>query len=1003
MMNRCSLRLRVGLVLWLALILLNSPSTSGQSQITTGTIQGTITDERGGPLAQATLVIKHVATSAERTVITDSQGRYTAPLLQVGDYEITVSATGFGTVASKGYTLGLGQTLTANYALALGQTVTAVTVPEFEEVITVTSEAPLIETSRVETSTLVNTRSVDNLPLNGRRFLDLAFLTPTTGQERERGQLSLAGQRGINSNINIDGADFNQPFFGGQRGGERTDDAFVISQEAIREFQVIRAGFSPEFGRSSGGVVNAITKSGANDWHGGGFYYLRHREFAPRTVFGDDVAPVRQQFGGTLGGPIRRDKTFFFAAYDQQAQHQALVVRFNNTAGLPADLLARQGVFESTNDVHTLLARIDHQATNNTRITGRYSFSRNHALNGTFTGVTTGVLDNNGTERDLTHTGVFNVNTLLSARASNEFRWQYSYEERPRLNNGEGSDFTPTLGPQVQVSGCCFLGGVSFLPNVQDDSRLQFANNFSYLRGAHNFKVGFDWNRAHTDQIFRSNWRGVYIFNTIANYLDNLNRVPGAAADQFRVFFGPGTFDANQHDVAGFFQDTWRVHPRLTVTGGLRYEAELNPQPVKPNPLLPETARIPSDKKEWQPRLGLSWDLFGDSKTVFRASSGLFYARTPMLLLNQAFNANGNPDVGVSFTLNATQIRQARTIRPEFVFPFVPDTSSAANASFFTAAGIAGLRPDASFFASDFRNPRTFGATLGLERLVAPDLALALEWIHSNTVQLERIRDVNLARPAVGLDNSSPPVLRPLYNVSLRPNPNFNILRSQESSARSNYDALTLSLNRRYAKRYQFLTSYTLAYNRDDDSNERNFAGITYEDAFNIREEYRWSRNDIRHRWVFSGIYDLPFGILSSSILTYSSGLPFSAFTGTDSNRDSQFTDKPIISGTSLLRNAFRQPNFFNVDLRVSRSFKVRDQSALELMFDMFNVLNHRNFFYRVSTNESSTAALGSVWGPGQSPLATFRTIRSPDGTFNSNTAGVASPFQLQAALRYRF
>lgn len=979
---------------------------SAQSQITTGTIQGTLTDETGAVVQGARVVIRHLAMGLERALTTDNEGRFTAPLLEVGDYQITISAPGFATTIRKGYVLTLGQTLVANISMKLATVAQTVMVNE---------EAPLVETARAEESTLVSAKAVQTLPLNGRRFFDLAFLTPGVSQEPERGQLSLAGQRGINSNINIDGADFNEPFFGGQRGGERSNAAYVVSQEAVREFQIVRSGFEPEFGRSSGGVVNVITKSGANDFHGGAFYYLRHRELSPTTVFGDKVAPIRHQFGGTLGGPIKKERTFFFTAYDQQAEHQALTVRFNNTVGLPANLLAQQGLFNSTNGVNTYLVKIDHQLVKNTHLTGRYNYSRNNAENGTFTGVTTGTLDNNGFEKDRTHTGVVNANTIISAALLNEFRWQYSFEDRPRLNNGEALDFSPKVGPQVQISGCCFLGGVSFLPIQQNDYRLQFADNISYIRRAHNLKLGVDFNRSNVNQIFRGNWRGVYIFNTIANYNANVTNPSGNTADQFRIFFGDGKWAVAQHEIATFLQDSWKAHPRLTITAGFRYEATLYPQPTTPNPLLPQTATIPNDTTEWQPRLGLSLDVFGNNKTVFRASAGIFYARTPMLLLNQAFNSNGNPNVGVSFTLNAMQIGQARTVHPEFVFPFVPDTSSAANSSFFTAAGIAGLRPDASFFASNFENPRSFNATLGIEHLVTTNLAVSLDWVHSNTVHLERIRDVNLFPPTPGAG----PDGRPLYNVSVRPNANFNILRSQESSARSNYDAVTLSLNKRYARKFQFLTSYTLAYNRDDDSNERNFAGIAYEDAFNLKKEYRWSRNDIRHRWVLSGTYDLPFGFQTSGILTYRTGLPFSAFTGVDSNGDLQVTDKPIINGIPLLRNSFRQPNVFNVDFRFSKSFALHESHKLLLVFEMFNLTNKHNFRYDVSTNESTTTALGSRWGTGQTPLATFRTIHLPTGTapncgadqlargvdptLNCKGAVISPPFQLQMALKYTF
>src|SRR4030095_2841856 len=220
---------------------------------------------------------------------------------------------------------------------------------------------PLIETSRSEASSTVDLNQVSALPTNGRRFFDLAFLTPGVYQEKERNQLSVAGSRGINSNINIDGADFNQPFFGGQRGGERSSSAYVVSQEAIREFQVVRGNFSAEFGRSTGGVFNVITRSGTNDFHGSAFYFLRHREFAPRDIEGFERAPIRQQFGGAIGGPMRKNKTFVYNVYAQQAERQALIVRFNNTVGLPQDIFAQQATYETTNGVNTYLVKVDHE------------------------------------------------------------------------------------------------------------------------------------------------------------------------------------------------------------------------------------------------------------------------------------------------------------------------------------------------------------------------------------------------------------------------------------------------------------------------------------------------------------------------------------------------------------------------------------------------------------------------------------------------------------------
>ena len=994
----CLPRTSKGLVL---LVLLAYPVLlCSQSQITTGTIEGTVLDETGAAVSGARVVLTHVGTGVTRSLSTDTAGRYLAPLLQVGNYEITVQLTGFTTVKRAGVALTLGQTQTVDITLRLAAV---------ETTVEVTEATPLIETSRSEASTTVDLNQVSGLPTNGRRFFDLAFLTPGVYQEKERNQLSVAGSRGINSNINIDGADFNQPFFGGQRGGERSNSAYIVSQEAIREFQVVRGNFSAEFGRSTGGVVNVITRSGSNDFHGSAFYFLRHREFAPRDIEGFERAPIRQQFGGAIGGPIRKNRTFFYNVYDQQAERQALIVRFNNTIGLPQDIVGQQGTYETTNGVNTYLVKVDHELTPSHLLFGRYNYSRNRGENGTFTGVTTGAIENNGTEKDRTHTAVVNLNSIFSPTLLNEFRWQYSYEERPRVNNGEQDDFVSVVGPQTQITGCCFLGGVSFLPITQYDDRLQFTDNLSLIKGAHNLKVGFDYNRSYVDQIFRGNWRGVYVFNTIGNFVRARNKELNPAtgqpftADQLRLFFGAGKFAASANEYAAYVQDTIRVSSRLTLNAGLRYEAFIMPQPTRPNALLPQSSSIPSDKEMWQPRFGLTYDLFGNGNTVLKFGGGLFYSRTPLLLINQAFNSNGSSDVGVTFTLNPTQINSVQSIHPEFVYPFVPDTSAAENSSYITGAGVAGLRPDASFFAPDFRNPRSLQYTASLEHQLSSNLALTLDYVHNNSVYLERIHDVNLPAPLYQLDNSVPSVVRPRFNTANRPNQNFNILRQQESSARSNYDAVTLSLKRRYASRLQLYTNYTLAYNRDDDSNERNFAGIGYENTFNFRDEYRWSRNDIRHRWVGSGLYDLPFGFQIGTIVEWRTGHPFSAFTGVDSNGDSQFTDKPIIGGIPLLRNAFRQPNVFNQDLRLTKSFDIREGRQISLIFEMFNLWNIENLSYDVSTNESTTTALGSRWGRGQTPESTFRTLRFPDGTFNRNGANAGVPFQLQLAVKYTF
>ncbi len=310
----------------IAAILLLAMPLGAQSQMTTGVIEGVVRDETGAVLPGVTIRLTHLGIGISRIYRTSAEGAFTAALLPVGTYELSARLMGFATVRVPAITVTVGQTRFVQVLMKLSAVETTIEVEDKPSV------AKLLQ---FETSTLIDNSQASSLPLNGRRFLDLALLAPGVYQEMERGQLSLSGARGINSAINVDGADFNQPFFGGQRGGERSNFAFVVSQEAVQEFRVVHANFSAEFGRSSGGVINVVTKSGSNDFHGSAFYYLRHREFSPRDVFGFERAPTRQQFGASAGGPLVKDRTFFFTVYDGQRERQPLFVRFNLTGGPP--------------------------------------------------------------------------------------------------------------------------------------------------------------------------------------------------------------------------------------------------------------------------------------------------------------------------------------------------------------------------------------------------------------------------------------------------------------------------------------------------------------------------------------------------------------------------------------------------------------------------------------------------------------------------------------------
>src|SRR5262249_48012649 len=264
-------------------------------------------------------------------------------------------------------------------------------------------------------------------------------------------------------------------------------------------------------------------------------------------------------------------------------------------------LVKKKGTFKPTNNVNIYLAKFDHRLSSLHLLSARYSFSRNYAENATNFGLTNTSLENNGTEQDYTHIGILALNSTLSSSMLNEFRTHFSHESRPRVNNGEADDFISKVGPETRIIGCCTLGGIAILPITQHDNTWQIADNLSFINGRHNVKLGVDLNRTSVSQVFRGNWRGLYIFTTLENYLrvvsHETNPITGSPypADFLRIFFGNGQFRGNFWDVGSFAQDSIRLNSRLSIYLGLRYEAAPMPQPPAPNPLLPFTEAIPGE------------------------------------------------------------------------------------------------------------------------------------------------------------------------------------------------------------------------------------------------------------------------------------------------------------------------------------------------------------------------------------------------------------------------
>lgn len=667
----------------------------------TGTVTGVVSDSTGAIVPNATVKLVSKGTNLEKTATANADGIYNFTLLQPGQYTVTATSGSFA-AQSLEVEVQVGRTTNGNFTLG-ASAVTAV--------VEVTGEG--IQTTQSNSDAVLNETAINNLPINGRRFQDFVTLTPAAQVEGSRGQISLSGQKGINGNVNVDGVDFNQTFFGGIRGGERSNQAFVIPQESIKEFQVVAAGYNAEYGRSTGGVINAVTKSGSNDLRGSLFYLWRPEQLARGneytqalqdqrlTALGIDatLAPTQHQYGGSIGGPIVKDRLFFFGSYEQQrfrAPRQVLISALTAFT-LPAGDRGLEGFnylrgleesYEETNDALAALGKVDWNITNNNRFNIRFNHSRNDALNAVATGSTiydptrTDTISSNGIERNRNYILVGQLISNIGSKFVNDFRFQYAKETRPREANVEA--------PNV-FFGASFAqyGSRNFLPTTQFDTRSQIVDSVNYVTGNHIFKFGGEYSRIFAEQKFGFNQFGAYsltsaaangtinpttcatgAFSTNAGILRNVSSIrqnidcPAPAAPSLYL----GRFDDTNarynrqignlqagfrnEELAFFGQDQWRISQKLSINYGLRVEQQFNPDAETSNSSLVNVVQntvfpyygttfspsIPDSGWQWGPRVGFAYDPNGDGKTVIRGYGGTYFARTPGLIFADSVN-----------------------------------------------------------------------------------------------------------------------------------------------------------------------------------------------------------------------------------------------------------------------------------------------------------------------------------------------------------------------------
>lgn len=971
--------LRLASVLAGAVLLLPSLGLA-QSQATTGVVEGIVSDPSGAAVPGATVVVLNTATNFDRTLVTDQDGRFRALLLPLGPYKVTVSLAGFATLVRDGILLSVGQS--ANLAMTLK-------VSNLQEEVVVTGDSPVIETTRAEGADRISQAAINGLPNNGRNFLDFTKLTPGVSivQGPDGDELTVNGQKGIQNNVSVDGADFNNPFFGEQRGGQRP--AFTFNLDAVQEIVVVAEGANAEFGRSNGGFINVVTKSGTNAGRGTLHTYFKDDAIAssPKNADGTEAAKFlfsQQQFGFTQGGPIVKDKVFYFTAFDYQngqstkqtdpSRIEQRVVDYFASVGSPNE----NGSIDRNNDARVFLGKVDWRLSDKHLMTVRYNYTWAEQANGTFD-VDSWGRSANAIESDYSHGVSGSLVSGLSSSLLNELRFQYAREYRPRPYNGPNvaGQNRPLPDTAFDFGRSYRFGEPFFIPVDYFDQRIQLNNNVSLVRGRHQIKAGAEINFVKSEQTFVGFANGRYIFSStdgFLNYTRNRNYVECSNGSTSQTgtcpagssINGPvltylqqagvgglsveeaGTQSIPQQEFALFVQDKWQPTSHLTVAAGLRWEAQKQADPITPAsevfyaPFIgktvttvagpqtfPSDGTIPSDWQMWQPRLGVSWDPRGNSRTVVRFNAGLFFGRIPGLSLASSRSTNGSRGQTLFRSSELTGV-----LGPVPAYPNIIPTSEI-GIPFF---------PDVFVFDQDFRNPRTFSTSLAVEHELVQNLALLFQYNYAKGDRITRFL------------NQNDSLLGSPWSSGLAPGATNGIaaLTTVTSTATSRYDGLTVGLTKRLSHHFQFQANYTMSWDKSDDDNERDPFSFRYVKITNLDAEYGYSDRDQRHRFNSFLLWEAPGQVNVNLRYAYRSAQPLSlnAAGGVSQSPFGSASDRIRADGSIVQRNTGRKDNTFSaLDARFSREFRLSDRLALEPIVEVFNLLNSTNLLVPQSTN----------------------------------------------------